>query len=316
MAESNKFGGLRPQFGDARQPVRAADSEALDCSQCEAMLADALDGTLSAVQQALFDRHIAVCGPCEQALADAKRGAAWLQMLHESRPEPPALLLERILSETSGQAAELAPMGAAVPVAAGASLAGSRGVVLPFRQRAWAMVRRSGIGQIALQPRLAMTAAMAFFSLALTMDITGLRPQDLRPANFRPSNLKRGFYSAKTGLVQYYEGLRVVYELESRVHDLQGVSEDDSDSNNHKAPATKEPATPPAQQPNGNAPAKKSSTTGGTSGGTRGGIRPERPNSRVSLARYTRERELAEVDTEIFEFPWRAELKATEGRVA
>ena len=112
----------------------------------------------------------------------------------------------------------------------------------------------------------------------------------------------------------------MVYELESRVHDLQGVTEDDTNSGSHKAPAAKEPATPPAQQPNGTAPEKKGSasggTSGGSSGGTRGGLRPERPGTRMSLARYTRERELADFDRAILEIPRRAELQATEGRVA
>src|SRR4051794_32267399 len=99
------------------------------------MLADALDGTLSPADQALFDSHMATCGPCGQLLADARRGAAWLEMLRAPQPEPPAMLVERILEQTSGLAAH----GAVTAV--GTAVAGSRGVVLPFRQRAWAAIR-------------------------------------------------------------------------------------------------------------------------------------------------------------------------------
>ena len=47
---------------------------------------------------------MAQCGPCSQMLADARRGAAWLEMLRHPAPEPPAALLERILAQTSGAA--------------------------------------------------------------------------------------------------------------------------------------------------------------------------------------------------------------------
>ena len=80
-----------------------------------------------------------------------------------------------------------------------------------------------------------MTAAMAFFSLALTMDITGTRLKDLSPNNLRPSSLKRTFYSANARVVKYYEGLRVVYELESRVSDLQSVRGEDTQATPRRA---------------------------------------------------------------------------------
>src|ERR1700710_2053072 len=67
------------------------------------MLADALDGTLSAADQATFDLHMVGCDTCAAMLADAQRGAAWMEMLRSPRPEPPAALLERILAQTSAQ---------------------------------------------------------------------------------------------------------------------------------------------------------------------------------------------------------------------
>jgi anti-sigma factor RsiW len=69
------------------------------------MLSDALDGTLSAADQATFDLHMVGCPNCATMLADAQRGAAWMEMLKSPRPEPPIALLERILAETSGKAA-------------------------------------------------------------------------------------------------------------------------------------------------------------------------------------------------------------------
>jgi hypothetical protein len=100
--------------------------------------------------------------------------------------------------------------------------------VLPFPRRAAAAFRASSFGQIMLQPRLAMTAAMAFFSIALTMNLTGVRLQDLRASDLKPSSLTRDVTNARAGVVRYYEGLRVVYELESRVHDLESAQDNDT----------------------------------------------------------------------------------------
>jgi hypothetical protein len=249
------------------------------------MLADALDGTLSAADQELFDAHMALCDPCSQSLADARRGAAWLEMLRSPAPEPPAGLLERILAQTSG---------AHLPVAAGQILAepgwqdhsvaafapdgaAATGNVLPFRRRFTAALRANPFAQIALQPRLAMTAAMAFFSIVLTMDLTGVHPLSLRASDLSPGSLKRDFYAADARVVKYYEGLRVVYELESRVHDLQtangsdttgGTVNPDSQPNPDQAPAAQPvPASPKASpQPGGSQPEhKKSAPNPGTS---------------------------------------------------
>ena len=57
------------------------------CAVCEAMLPEAVDGTLSAEEQRVFDVHVASCTHCAQELAEAQRGAAWLSMLKSKTPE-------------------------------------------------------------------------------------------------------------------------------------------------------------------------------------------------------------------------------------
>jgi len=49
------------QFGSAK-PTQSGDPQ--HCAQCEAMLTDALDGTLSPADQAAFDLHLLSCTPC------------------------------------------------------------------------------------------------------------------------------------------------------------------------------------------------------------------------------------------------------------
>ena len=264
MADSKQFGGpgsskIR-QFGD-RTAGQPGDNG--DCAQCEAMLTDALDGTLSAPDQELFETHMALCGPCSQMLADARRGAAWLEMLRSPAPEPPAELLERILTQTSGSDSRIVPMPHAAfgvvvaqprqgiaALAPGHALPAAYGNVVPFRVRAAAAFRASSFGQIMLQPRLAMTAAMAFFSVALTMNLTGVHPLSLRASDLAPSSLKRDFTNANASVVRYYASLRVVYELESRVHDLQSA-QDDAAAGGPGAPAGSDQpgSAAPATQP-------------------------------------------------------------------
>src|ERR1700722_14904238 len=105
MAESRQFGSPKVS------PSGNQAGDMAHCRECEAMLADALAGTLSASDQAIFDLHIAPCGPCAQMLADARRGAAWLEMLRDPRPEPTPALLEKILAQTSGGDAVLSHTG-------------------------------------------------------------------------------------------------------------------------------------------------------------------------------------------------------------
>lgn len=251
------------QFGSAK-PAEAGDSR--HCAQCEAMLADALDGTLSPSEQADFDLHMAGCAACSAMLADAQRGAAWLEMLKSPRPEPPSALLERILSETCNQEDLTAgkhksthamwqpstilshPGAVGVPDSSpAAAYAPAR--VLPFRTRIASGFRLRSIGQTLLQPRLAMTAAMAFFSIALTLNLTGVRVSELRVSDLSPSSLKRSFYDANAHVMRYYDNLKVVYELESRVRDLQRSSSDSP----YQLPAdqTDTPAAGQKQQPSG-----------------------------------------------------------------
>jgi hypothetical protein len=213
------------------------------------MLADALDGTLSATDQATFDLHLAGCTSCATMMADAQRGYAWMEMLKTPRPEPPIALLERIIAQTSAQTATQTAAASKPPIVLGstdrlrtpATLPGRPTLVpaaiaqpafstnvLPFRTRITHAFR--SVGQTMLQPRLAMTAAMAFFSIALTLNLTGVRLSALHASDFKPSNIMRTAYETKAKVVRYSDNLRVVYELESRVRDLQRSSDDDSSS--------------------------------------------------------------------------------------
>src|ERR1700682_6253122 len=189
---------MKQDFSQFGSPKRTQSGDPSHCAQCEAMLTDALDGTLSAADQAAFDLHLLSCVTCADMMADAQRGAAWLDMLKSPRPEPPATLLDRILAHTSTHARErvtaLMSSAAITRAASNTRLAGpvllpalgSVGTaqpasnVLPFRRRLAASFNLRQIGHTLLQPRLAMTAAMAFFSMALTLNLTGVKLNEFR----------------------------------------------------------------------------------------------------------------------------------------
>jgi hypothetical protein len=82
------------------------------------------------------------------------------------------------------------------------------------------------------EPRLLMTAAMAFFSIALTLNLTGIKLSEVHAADLRPSRMKatlaRQYYSTNEQLMKYYENLRVVYEMESRVRELRRSTEQET----------------------------------------------------------------------------------------
>jgi hypothetical protein len=199
------------------------------------MLADALDHLLSPEDQQVFDLHLATCADCSRMYKDARRGADWLVMLKDSKPEPPADLLARILA-TTGPASSPAPvvseaiepntllggsLGRPQLVPAAAAPAVYTSNVIPFRQRVVNSFRVQTLRHNFMQPRLAMTAAMAFFSIALTLNLTGIHITDLHASDFTPSSIKRSFYDTNAKVVRSIDNLRVVYELESRVQDLQ-----------------------------------------------------------------------------------------------
>jgi len=65
-----------------------------------------------------------------------------------------------------------------------------------------------------------MSFGMAFFSLSITMSMAGVKLGDLRHADLRPSAIKRNYYETSGRLVKYYENIRFVYEMESRMRDF------------------------------------------------------------------------------------------------
>jgi hypothetical protein len=205
----------------------------------ESLIADALDGTLSAADAAAFSRHQSECAPCGQMLKETQQGKAWMEYL-AVEPELPADLLHKILTRTSERPQADNPGVAAPPI------------LLPARP-AWRRVLLPAARQ-ALEPRLMMTAAMAFFSIALTLNLAGVKLTQLRPSDFEPSrlraNLTRQYYSTNEQVTKYYQNLRLVYEMESRVRELKRSTEAEPPAQ----PAPRQPSRDGSGSPSSTAP--------------------------------------------------------------
>jgi len=179
----------------------------LRCEEWEALLTDALDGLLPAGQASRFNAHSETCPNCSDLLAHAKQGQQWLVYLHEE-PEIPGDLVSRILEKTVGPGSIPLPVVAAAGAGAGT---GAAAMVMPWRRSFH-------------ETRLLMTVAMAFFSIALTLNLIGVKMGSLRLADFRPSQLgntlSREFYGARSSVVRYYDNMRFFYQLQSRMREL------------------------------------------------------------------------------------------------
>ncbi len=181
----------------------------LSCEAWEQMLTDALDGTLSASDAEAFAAHSKSCGAgCGELLEEAKRGGEWLRFLRET-PAAPEGLLEKILVGTSG-------LPDAPPLVAGGAVA--------IPRQPWLGVSVAMLQRHMAESRILMTLAMAFFSIALTLNLTGVRLNQLKLSDLSPSalatSLSHQYYTTYGHVTRYYSNLRIFYELESRVNEM------------------------------------------------------------------------------------------------
>lgn len=182
------------------------------CEKWEAALAELIDGTLPARAEAELREHAARCESCGPMLRESERGREWARLLHDAPPEAPAALLGRILAATE-----------ALPMLPGADPALPTGEVVVLPHPAFL----AGNHRAA---RMLMTAAMALFSLALTASVTGVHPEQVGAVvrdTVRGSGsdslqvtASRRFFETKKQVVSFYDNLRLVREVETRVDAL------------------------------------------------------------------------------------------------
>lgn len=205
----------------------------MQCAEFDALLTDALDGTLSAAKLASFEQHKSACATCGAMFAEAEAGLKWLETLDEV--EPPTNLVHNILAVTSGRTETIEAAAPEKPA-------------VWDRVRAWVQPHVAPL----LTPRFAMSMAMAFFSITMVMNVAGIRIKDLKKVDLTPSGITKTYYESQARVVKYYENIRLVYEIESRVRDLKRATTPDNGGENQQQKQEQKQAPKDEKQNNTN----------------------------------------------------------------
>ena len=176
----------------------------MQCTEFDALLSQAIDGTLAGERLSTFEAHSRDCKLCGPLLQEAEAGHTWLKSLAEV--EPPQELVTNVLLRTSGVLTNRQGTARRAATASWMDLV-----------REWGSAIAAPVISVARQPRFAMSFGMAFFTLSVTMSLAGVRLSDLRHLDLRPSAVRRTYYETQGRVVKYYENIRFVYEIESRV---------------------------------------------------------------------------------------------------
>jgi hypothetical protein len=246
------------QFGD--KPIgKSANvpSDKLDCTAVELLWVEAAEGTLPYAVEGQVRAHTNECASCREKISQARKGREWLLMLKLEPLVPPSDLVAKILARTTGAAetshARWSPLKIPAEVDTHAAeryslpgysspdpetgrisggnagddqtLGRERIAAIPVWQRPSVVLLRKTV----FEPRMALVAAMAFFSISLTLNLLGVRLTSFRAADLQPQAMRRAvtrqYAQANARVVHYYENLRIVYEVESRVHQLRQAAD-------------------------------------------------------------------------------------------
>jgi hypothetical protein len=183
-------------------------NNSMQCAEFDGLLSDAVEGKLPGAKLEKFQAHAQGCESCGPLFAEAEAGRRWLKSLDEV--EPPVHLVHNILIATTGRESRLS--NAQAPLSWKGMLAD------------WLRPLFTPVVAMARQPRFAMSFGMVFFSMSITMSLAGVKFSDLRHVDLRPSAVRRTYYETSGKVVKYYENIRFVYEVESRVRELKRVS--------------------------------------------------------------------------------------------
>lgn len=178
----------------------------MTCGEFEALLADALDNAIATDTRQAFDEHGRSCAVCGPMLAEVLEGMLMVRELAEL--EPPKNLVHNILAATSRKEAT------AEQIAEEAKLGWMERLRRSLRPQVGGM----------LHSRFAMSFAMAFFSLSITLTLAGVKITDVKNMIENPSMLRKnavlGYTRVEAKVTSYYENLRFVYTMQAKVREL------------------------------------------------------------------------------------------------
>jgi hypothetical protein len=178
----------------------------MNCADFEVLYCDYLDGTLDAAQRSAVEEHQRHCVSCAELAADAAGAVAFIE--RAGSVEPPAELLTRITFEI--------PAGTQQPAKGWRSFLG--GWLRP-------------LSHPMLQPKFAMGMAMTILSFSMLGRLAGIDVRQLKPSDLEPAKIWAAaddkVHRTWARAVKYYENLRLVYEVQSRLQEWTQQEEED-----------------------------------------------------------------------------------------
>src|SRR5882762_2026096 len=213
-------------------------SNGMQCHEFDGLLSDALDSVLTGLQLDRFQAHARTCSTCGPLFAEVEAGRNWLKDLTEV--EPPVSLVNNILASTTGVDTQRLRVNVSAP---------QPRIGWIERAQAWASGAMQPIWGTVRQPRFAMSFGMAFFALSVALSVLGVKPADLRQISLRPSAIRHTYYNTHARVVRYYENIRFVYEVESRMRELKRTVAPAESRPGDAAPEKKDHKNDTTQQP-------------------------------------------------------------------
>jgi hypothetical protein len=211
----------------------------MNCAELEILLCDYMDGTLGNEQRSTVESHLSACPACKELWQDASAAVEFVSRAAEV--EPPPELVTRIIFHNR-------PEKATAPERKG--------------WRKWF----GGWLEPVLQPRFAMGMAMTILSFSMIGRYAGIPARQLHASDLEPAKVWAAMddraHRTWERAVKYYESLRLVYEIQTRLREWteQEESAKNTQSSNGRMlePKAKTPVPSPAQ-------------TGGAGGESTGG---------------------------------------------
>lgn len=170
----------------------------MNCADFEVLLCDYLDGTLQPAQREAVEAHRRECAACAEFARDVE---GTLHFYESVAPvEPPQELLTRIAFNIP---ASEPPKG-------------------------WRSFFKGWL-QPVLQPKFALGMAMTILSFSMLGRLVGLDTRQLKPADLHPAKVWAAaddrLHRSWARAVKYYENLRLVYEVQSRIQEWTAAEE-------------------------------------------------------------------------------------------
>jgi anti-sigma factor RsiW len=177
----------------------------MTCAQLEIALCDYLDGTLAPAEKAEVERHLSECAACAEMARDAGAAMAFIERVADV--EPPPQLVTRMF---------------AIPGMREARVSVRRGIRGWFRN----------LVQPMLQPRMVMGLSLTILFFGMMARCAGIPGRQLSPADLNPSRVLAGLddrvHRGWERSVKFYENLRFVYQIQSRLREWRDQQDQDA----------------------------------------------------------------------------------------